>query len=159
MRNMLLGSLIGLVVGAAGAIAYERYLGMGPELAQTQADLASTSANLAKAAQDSQHFKSEADAISAQLNQVSSNNDDLKHEVDKLKKASVSTPSFVTDSVQEAHIAQELLRLKSRLNLTPEQEAAVKAAMEGICNNSPNAKTVDETMSDILNPEQKAIWQ
>jgi chromosome segregation ATPase len=163
MRNLLLGSLIGLVVGAAAALIYERYLGMGPELAQTQADLASANANLAKTAQDSQRLQSETDAISAQLNQVTSHNAELKYEVAELKKTSGNATSPTSNPGQEAYITQQLFLLKSRLNLTPEQEAALKAAMEAvtqaISNHTGITKTVDQTLNDILSPEQKTAWQ
>ena len=70
-------------------------------------------------------------------------------------------------AMYERRFAKDLSFYKSLLKLTPEQEASVKEAMgvelEGIRNPkpmaNPNAKTLDQTMKEILNPEQAKVWQ
>ena len=189
MRGILLGALIGLFVGSLSTWAYSHYLGEGQQLAQAQAEIATASTTLTKTAEDGKKLKDETQAMTAQIEELSSSNDKLKHQVEELKAAAppaTTTTPPVTNALagmiqtQMAHHNQEkLLLLKSRLYLTPDQEAQIKAAMDaedkyttemaskmysggGI--NFPNpkdsmpAKSVDQTISDILTPEQKPAY-
>jgi hypothetical protein len=70
---------------------------------------------------------------------------------------SVQSPSPF--DARQAAIERSILSLKSRLNLTSGQEIAVNTAMEGMLNFRPGAKTVDQTMKEILDPEQKIAWE
>jgi len=79
------------------------------------------------------------------------------------------------------HYQEQLLLLKSRLHLTPEQEATLKVAMdnegkrteemsskmfgggkidpEAMAADFKNVKSVDQTLNDILSPDQKTEYQ
>jgi hypothetical protein len=161
MRHGTLGAILGLVLGVIATVAYEHYFDLGPEVSQAKSDLASARTDFAT---DLQKAKSQIDGLTSQLNQVASSNDQLKQQLDQLKqKPPQATPPRVNDSVQQAHIEQELLRFKSRLNLSAEQEDALKAAMEGVVNALENhtsiTKTVQQALDEILNPQQKAAYQ
>jgi hypothetical protein len=191
-----LGILVaGLTIGTLGTFAYEHYLGEGSELAQAHADLASANANLAKIKEDDRQLKNQTDAESAQIQQLTSSKEDLTHQLDALKSASAtdttpSAPNPVAAGMMKAGEAQynqqRLFLLKTRLHLTPEQEAAVKAAMEqenklgeemmakfssgkvdprdpqtmtDLKAMTEDTKTVDQTLNDILTPDQKTAYQ
>jgi len=190
MRSLLL-ALSCLAVGALGALGYSHYLGEGKQLADLQDQLDAAKASLAKVTQESQQAKSETDSMSAQIQQLISTKQDLQKQVDDLKTASTA-PAPAAVPVQSAgmanimeaglaqHIEQELLLLKTRLHLTPDQELAVKFALEAEAERAKemtakmfsggkidpqtmadikNAKTVDQTLNDILTPDQKTAYQ
>ncbi len=158
MRNTLLGSLAGLVVGVLGMAAYQHF--MGQEMA-LQAALDSANTNLAAMKQSNEKFKSGGDALAAQLHQLTSSNDDLKRQVDELKKTSTvaSAPDPKREMMIKEGIDQQLLLYKSRLNLTPEQEATLRAAMEDSYHGFIGWKKVDQMFADMLNPDQKVAYQ
>ena len=189
----LLGILItGMAIGTLGTFAYEYYLGEEPKLAQTQADLADAIAKITTLKESDQQLKSQADAESTEIQQLTSTNEDLKKQLDEAKSASVVSvpnPADVLGIMKsgEAQQHQErLLLLNSRLHLTPEQEAAVKVAMDAedkmseevmakfgsgkfdpkdpkaqadIMAMTQSTKTVDQTLDEILTPEQKTAYQ
>jgi hypothetical protein len=188
MRGILLGTMGGLVVGILGTFAYDNYLGAGQKLAQVEVELTDAKTTLTKTTEDSSQLKSEADAMSAQVRQLTAHNNELKRQVEELKNTgsqSPLTPNPMAGFVKAQLIHQQeekLLLLKSRLNLTPEQEAAVKEAMdeegklqETLTNrimqggkvdpqsikdlglNHP--KTVDQVLKDVLTPDQKTAYQ
>jgi hypothetical protein len=184
MRGILLGVLGGLVIGSSGMYAYEHYLGDGPQLVQTQAQLDSANASLTKNTQDSQELKSETAALSDQVQQLSSKNDDLKNQVVELKQNSTTggaapAANPMANMMQaglEQQFRQKLLVLKSRLHLTPDQEATVTAAMDEELKrmeamfaggkidpqamaNLQGANSLDKTLDSILTPDQKATYQ
>jgi len=188
MRNALLGILAGLAIGGVSSFAYEHYLGEGSELAQAQTDLASANAALAKIKENDQQLKSEIDATSAQIQQLSSTKEDLKRQLNELKSTSTATTTppasnSMADMMKAGmaqHEEQQLLLLKARLHLTPEQETAVKAALDEEAKRGEemmskitsggkidptaiaelkNIKSVDQTLNDILTPDQKTAYQ
>jgi len=186
MRNIVLVGLACLAVGILGALGYSHCLGEGKQLAELQAELDASNAKLHKVTQASQQAKSETDAMSAQIQQLTSTKEDLTHQLDALKNAAptalaTSAPSTSPmAAVVKAQFAQmneqKLLLLKSRLHLSPEQEAAVKAEMddeskrteEGATqmmsggkvdpNEFKGMKTVDEILNHILTPDQKTAY-
>ena len=117
--------------------------------------------------------------------------EDLNKQVDELKSASAAAPAPAASNpmanmagLMKAGMAQheqeQLLLLEARLHLTPEQIAAVKAAMdeEGkrgeemaakmlaggkidpqALADLKNFKSVDQTLKDILSPDQKTEYQ
>jgi hypothetical protein len=72
---------------------------------------------------------------------------------------SVSVQSSSPFDMRQAAIERSFLDIKSRLNLTSGQSIAVKAAIEGVVNFRPGVKTVDQTMKEVLDPEQKTAWE
>jgi len=189
MRSLLLCTVAGLAIGAIGALGYSHFLGEGKQLVDLQAELSKESASLAKVTQESQQAKTETDAMSAQIQQLTATKEDLKKQLDEVKSASAAAPASpaanpMTDLVKAQMARQyetKLLLLKSRLHLTPEQEAAVKAAMDQeekrteesaskmfsggkidpqtMAAEFKDVKTVDQTLNDILTPEQKTAYQ
>lgn len=198
MRGIILGTLAGLAIGILGTFAYNTYLGNGQKLTQAETELIDTKTNLAKSTEGTEQFKSENDALSTQVQQLTAHNNELKRQMDELKTASTaasgntaSAPdSFMgmiktqIKSQTEQRNQEKLSLLKSRLNLTPEQEAAIKAAMDQEAKrlqemsgrmlqggkidpqalakemNDPNKpKSVEQTTNDILTPDQKTGYQ
>jgi hypothetical protein len=190
MKSLLL-ALACLAIGGLGALGYSHYLGEGKQLAELQDELNAANASLAKVTQDSQQAKSETDAMSAQIQQLTSTKEDLTHQMADLKSTSAAAaappapnPMAGMAGVMKTALANQyetkLLLLKSRLHLTPEQEAAVKAAMDEeekqaeematkmlsggkidpqAMADLKNIKSVDQTLNDILTPDQKTAYQ
>jgi hypothetical protein len=191
MRTALL-AVVCLAVGILGTFGYSHYLGEGKQLADVQADLDSTKADLAKATQASHDAKSETDAMSAQIQQLTTTKQDLTHQLDALKTpAAPPVPAFtlpnagsmagIVKEQTENRYRTQMLLLKSRLHLTPDQEAAVQAAMDAegkrteemsaqmlaggkidtqaLAADLKNTKSVEQTLNDILTPDQKTAYQ
>ena len=187
MRSILLAFSC-LAVGVLGALGYSHYLGEGKQLADLQAELDNANAKLAKVTQDSKEAKSETDAMSAQIEQLTSTKDDLQKQVDDLKTSSPAAPTPTNPLAGMAgmmkvgmaqHYEEELLMLESRLHLTPDQIAAVKAAMDAEGKRAEemaakmfsggkidpqamadlkNFKSLDQTLKAILTPEQQTEY-
>jgi len=190
MRSILL-ALSCLALGVLGALGYSHYLGEGKQLAELQDELSAAHTNLAKVTQESQQAKSETDAMSAQIQQLTSTKEDLTRQVDELKSASSAAPApsapnpmagmaGMMKAGMAQHDQEQLLLLESRLHLTPEQIVAVKAAMDEEAKRGEemaakmfaggkidpqtmadlkNIKSVDQTLNDILTPDQKTAYQ
>jgi hypothetical protein len=194
MKTALL-AMVCLIVGILGALGYSHYLGEGKRVAELQAALDDSNSKLAKASQDTAQAKSETDAMSAQIQQLTATKQDLTKQVDDLKSvSSAATPApdafaipnagsmaGIVKSQMENQNATRLQLLKARLHLTPDQEAAVKAAMDAeekrteemtskmfaggkidmkaLAAESKNVKSVDQTLDEILTPEQKTANQ
>jgi hypothetical protein len=194
MKSSLLIGLACLILGILGAFGYSHYLGEGKQLAQVQADLSAAQASITKLAADALQAKSETDSMSAQIQQLTATKDDLTKQVALLKSAPPTAPA--TDpapanpmagmagfmkTAMEQHTQQQLLLLKARLHLTPEQEVAVKAALDAeakrgeemqskmfsggkidplaVAAEFKGVKTLDQTLDDILTPDQKTTYQ
>jgi len=171
MRNLLLGLVVGLALGGSGVFAYTHFLGEGQQLVQAQSQIASTKASLTQATQDSQQLKDENTSLSSQVQQLTTRNDQLKHQIEQSPASDAATASPATPAatpmagIMKAAIAQQnqqkLLLLESRLHLTPEQDAAVKAAMAGgkvDPQSLTGFKSVDQALDDILTPDQKTTY-
>jgi hypothetical protein len=184
MRGILL-AVVGLLLGALGALGYSHYLGEGKQLADAQAALADAQASLMKAASDAKQAKTESKALSDQVNQLTASKDDLQKQLDAAKTtaaapAPAANPFGKMGGMMKAALAgkteSQLLMLKMRLHLTPEQEAAVKAALEALNDSvaktfasgrfdsatavaeAKNHKSLDQTLDEILTPEQKTEY-
>lgn len=187
MRNLFLALAVGLIVGAAGALACTHFLGEGKELAETKSTLSVAKSETGKLAVDSQESQKKASQLATQVEQLTARNNDLKKQLESLKQgtAAPSEPVPPNPMMQmvKAHMGkqheQRLQLLRVRLNLTPEQEAAVKAAMDEEAKMGEDAvtrmfkggkidpqamadlqkqKTVDKTLEDVLSPEQKTAY-
>jgi len=188
MRNVILGTVAGLILGTAGALAYSHYFGDGQLLADLQAKLDAANASLAKAAQDKKLLANETSSISDQVDQLQTANEDLKHQLDK-----PSTPADTAPAVNPMTLAdmmrsmfrgggfqgqQRMFLLQTRLHLTPDQAAKIKAAMDAdsqarrtlfqqMRNNNgkidptaaASANTLDQTLATVLTPEQQTAYQ
>ena len=187
MRSILLG-LTCLAAGVLGALGYSHYLGEGKQLADLQENLSASTASLAKVTKESEQAKGETEAMSAQIQQLTATKADLQHQLDAAKSAAAAPAAanpmagmagFVKAQVQRQD-ETKLLLLKSRLHLTPEQEATVKAAMDQEASRAQemaakmlsggkmdpqtmadlkNIKSVDQTLDAILTPDQKTAYQ
>ena len=187
MRNILLGTLAGLLIGTIGALAYSHYLGDGKLLADLQAQLDAAKANLAKTAQDKQLQAKATSGVSDQIDHLMASNEDLKRQLDDLKK----TPGVTAPSINPMTLMglmrgmgaglqgqQRMVLLQSRLHLTADQAAAIKAAMDadnqarrGVMqqmfrNNgqidsqaAAKANTFDQTLATVLTPDQQTAYK
>ena len=191
MRSALLG-VLGLVLGALGAFGYSHYLGEGKQLADLQDQWSALTAKLAKTADENKQAKSETDALSAQVEQLSASNEKLKQQIASAAPAPASTATSPMNpfGANMGGMMKEILAnkstarlelLKTRLHLTDEQVALVKAAMDEQDKNAQEMtakmfsggkidaqavaaqlkgqKTVDQTLDDILNPQQKTDYE
>jgi len=189
MRSLLL-AVSCLLVGVLGALGYSHFFGEGRQLAELQAQLDASNAKLDKVTQDSQQAKSETAAMSAQIKQLTEAKDNLRKELNDLRGASPDGPAPTAANplagmagMMKAGMAQheeeQLLLLKARLHLTPEQEAQAKEAMDEEAKRGEemaakmfaggkidpktmadlkNQQTVDQTLKAILDPEQQAEY-
>ena len=190
MRNVLLGTFAGLVIGTIGALAYSQYFGAGKLLADLQARLDAANASLAKTAQDRQFQARETSGVSDQIDHLASSNEDLRHQLDALKKA--PAPAVTVPPINPATLGalmmgmmrggfqgqQRMLLLQSRLHLTPDQQAAIQAAMDAdgrarrdvmqqmFRNNgkvdpqvAAKANTLDQTLATVLTPDQQTAYK
>lgn len=188
MRNAILGTIAGLVVGTVGALAYSHYLGDGALLADLQARLDAANASLAKANSETKDLNQETSGVSDQVNQLQAANDELKKELDDAKKGTPTQPTInpavLADMLRgmmrggQFQNSQRLFLLQTRLKLTPEQNAAIKAAMDKDAEArrdimrqmfrnggkvdptaAANADTLDKTLQTVLSQYQMAQYQ
>lgn len=191
MRSALVG-LICLVLGVLGALGYSHYLGEGRDLAALRDQLAKAQSDLASSADTGKQAKSENEAMTAQIEQLNTTKDELKKQLEQAKDAAPTTAPVAPASpfagpamanIIKAHLAQQhaerMQMLKRRLHLTPEQEAAVQAAMDEEGKQAgematkfmsggkidpksvadlKGMKSVDQTLNDILSPDQKTAY-
>ena len=184
MRNAILGTVAGLVLGTAGALAYSHYLGDGQLLADLQAKLDAANASLAKAAQEKQLLAKENSSVSDQVDHLLAANGELKHQLDSAQKPATpdATPAInlkaFAGMMQGGRQGQQrMFLLQSRLHLTADQATAIKAAMDADAKTrrevmqqmfrdgkvdpqaAAKANTLDQTLATVLAPEQKAAYQ
>jgi hypothetical protein len=144
MRNAIIGTVVGLVLGMAGALAYSQLAADG-QLAALQSQLDAANAKLTKTNQDRQQLASETSSVSDQIDELQASNADLKKqlEVAKAAPAPVAPPPEVNPMTLSEMMRsmmrggggfqgpqQRLFLLQSRLHLTPDQANAIKAAMQ-----------------------------
>jgi cell division protein FtsB len=193
MRFLIMGALTGLIIGTVGALGYSHYFGEGRRLAELQAELSAVSASSGHVAEHGKELSSETDAMSSQIDQLAATNDKLKQQVADLKKNGPAPGGFVIPTAMLAPMAdrfktrmeqqhqQKMLLLKTRLHLTPDQEAALQAEMDGETKKmqemsasvmqsgkfDPGAfagmnrgqQGIDQTLDSILTPDQKTAYQ
>jgi hypothetical protein len=190
MRNAILGTVAGLAIGTVGALAYSHYLGEGSLLADLQAQLDAANADLAKAKKDKQQLANETSSVSGQVDQLQASNDDLKKQLGDLKNA--PAPAMTAPAINPMTLfgmmrgmgrggmqgQQRLFLLQTRLHLTPDQAAKIKAAMDadaqarrGLMQQmfrnggkidpaaAAAANTLDQTLATVLTPEQQTAYQ
>jgi Spy/CpxP family protein refolding chaperone len=152
MRNAILGTVAGLLVGSVGAVAYSHYLGDGSLLADLQSQLDSANTKLAKVQSDEKYLREQYNSETEQLNQVLNS----RQGTDATTAPSASaTPAAVPLSIGGVQITPDMIRgflamssrggpnggafrspeqrmllLQSRLKLTPDQTKAIKDAMD-----------------------------
>ncbi len=186
---MIVTGLVCLVLGAAGAMAYSHFLGEGRVLVDLQMRFDELQASLDKVRQHDRQSQQETTALTAQVQQLSASKDTLQKQVDDLKTQGAppadimpkGLPANFMTNILKSHLDQQrdqrFQMLKSRLRLTPDQETALKAAMDSeekmqsegasaLLNGGkidPSAykglKTVDQTLNEILSPDQKTAYQ
>jgi hypothetical protein len=189
MRNAILGTVAGLAIGTVGALAYSHYLGDGALMSDLQSQLDAANADLAKAKKDRQQLAKETSGVSDQVDQLEASNEDLKQQLDDVKKASPATnapplnPMALFGMMRSMGRGgmqgpQRMLLLQSRLKLTPDQATKIKAAMDadaqarrtlmqqafrngGKINPqaAAAANTLDQTLATVLTPEQQTAYQ
>jgi hypothetical protein len=191
MKNIILGTLAGLAVGTLTALAYSHFLGDGKVLADLQAELDSANADLAKLKKDKQNLSKETTGVSDQVDELASSNAELRKQLDDLKNA--PAPEATMQPLNPVTLAglvagmfrggnfqaqQRMFLLKTRLKLTPDQEATVKAAMDADQKArrelgrqifqqggkidpqaAANANTLDKTLAAVLTPAQQTAYQ
>ena len=150
MRNIILGTVAGLVVGTLGSLAYTEYFGDSGQLAGLQSQLDAANAKLAKAEADAKFLKEENNSETEQLNQVLAS----KQQPDGTAATPAAAPAANPLTIGGMQITPDMIRgfmgmmgrggpgggfrspeqrmflLQARLKLDPDQTKAIKAAMD-----------------------------
>ncbi len=191
MRSAILGA-VGLVLGVIGALGYSHFLGEGKQLAGLQDQLTKLQAELASAQDASKLAKTENDALSTQVKQLIASKDQLQKQggsgqnsgtfsfpgLPNMNKADMA--GIVKAQMSQVY-EQRLQMLISRLHLTPDQIAQIKAAMDDeekrteemsakmlsgqkvniqdMMKDAKNIKPVEQTIQDLLTPDQKVAYK
>lgn len=188
MRNTILGTVAGLLVGIVGTLGYSHFFGADSRLADAEAELAQAKDDAAKAQKQSRDAAKETDAMSDQIQQLVASKQELTKQLDAAKSnspaAALGSQNSPVVGLMNAglkqHYEEQLLLLTKRLNLTPTQVAALKAAMDEESKRTEAAasqmfssgkvdaatladfkgqKSVDQTLNDVLDPSQKTAYQ
>jgi hypothetical protein len=189
MKNVVLGTIAGLFLGMITALAYSHFFGDGKLLADLQAQLDEANADLDKLKKDKQNLSKETTGVSDQVDQLASSNAELRKELDDLKnQPQAAAPPPINPMTLAGMIGgmfrggmmgqQRMFLLKTRLKLTPDQEATIKAAMDAdnkarrdlmrqaFQNNgkidpaaAAAANTLDATLAKTLTPAQMTQYQ
>jgi hypothetical protein len=186
-----LGVVAGLLVGTIGALAYSHYLGEGSLLSDLQAQLDAANADLAKVKTDKIQLSKETSGVSDQVDELAASNADLRKQLDQVKSAPPAPPAQVSAATLGGLIMgmmrggggpfqaqQRLFVMQSRLKLTAEQSATIKAAMDADAKARRDlmrqrfqnggkvdpaaaaaANTLDKTLATVLSPDQQTAYQ
>jgi len=179
MRNILLGTVAGLLIGIIGTCAYNDFFGDGKKLAQAQAELAKVKPPL----DERHHFAHQSEPGSAPFQPSGTNSP---------ASSATNSPSGIPGGPNammgfmkarfERMNQQKMLLLKARLKLTPEQEAVVKAAMDAEAQKmeematqamqggridpqamrnamTGNSQSLDQALDNVLTQDQKNDYQ
>ena len=132
-----------LLAGALIAFGYSHYLGEGKQLADLQVEVRDQAMALSAAQKEGEKAKSETEAMSAQIQQLTATKADLQKQVEDLKSAAAPSqavpmpPGFSSSSmaaIVKAQMAsrkeEKFQRLVKRLNLTDDQQVTLRAAMD-----------------------------
>ncbi len=192
MRNVILGSIVGLILGTAGALAYSQYV-ENSRVADLQAQLDAANAKLAKDAQVGKSLSQETSSVSDQIDHLQATNDDLRKQIEDLKSGApasgMAAGGVTVNPLTVAGIMRGMMRsgmqgqnrmllLQTRLHLTPDQAAKIKAAMDADNrargeamramfrnggkpdpNAAPPANSLDQTLVATLSPSQQMEYK
>jgi hypothetical protein len=176
---LLLGTIFGVIVGAGGMLAYQHFAGSGRELMETRGNLAAVTGS---AATEKAQVQTLRDQIKTQTEHIEQLQKDKKELAAKLEQASPATKktsamSKMIASTMANQREKELLALKTRLQLTPEQEALLKKIIEEEAaqtnamtekmmkgekvdlSSAKNMKSLEQELEKILTPEQKTEYE
>jgi hypothetical protein len=147
MRNLILGTIAGLLVGTLGALAYSHYLGEGSLVGQLQAKLDDANNDLAN--MKLAHIKAARQQGSTeQSDELAQENADLRKQLDEAKSGTptvAAAPAATEPNISTMaglmmgmmrggggpfQAQQRLFTMQARLKLTPDQTAKIKAAMD-----------------------------
>jgi hypothetical protein len=194
MRNVILGALAGLLLGSIGALAYSHYVGDGSLVADLQAKLDEANADFDKLKSDHVKLARQTSGESTAAEDLAAVNADLRKQLDEAKSAAPAAAAPAPE-VNVATLAglmmgmmrggggpfqtqQHLFVMQSRLHLTPDQTAKIKAAMDAdqkarrdlMRQRFQNggkvdpaaaaaANTLDKTLATVLTYQQQADYQ
>jgi hypothetical protein len=145
MRNAILGTVAGLFMGTVVALAYSHYLGDGSLVADLQAKLDEANADLANLKSAKVQMARQTSGASEEVQDLTSQNDDLRKQLDAAKGAPSAAPAEPPVSINTLaglmmgmmrggggpfQAQQRLFVMQARLKLTPDQAAKIKAAMD-----------------------------
>jgi hypothetical protein len=185
-----------LLAGALAALGYSHYLGEGKNLSELQLELSDKATALATAQKESQTAKSETEAMSTQIQQLTATKQDLTHQVEQLKSAAAppaatapapaimgfsgSSMASIVKAQMASRNEEKFQRLVKRLNLTDDQQATLRAAMDAedkrteemtakmlaggkvdpaaVAAEMKGTKSVEQTLNDMLTPDQKTTY-
>ena len=151
MRNIILGSVAGLLIGSVGALAYSHFAGDGNALADLKSQLDDTNAKLAKAQADMKFLREQYNSETDQLNHVLASKQDQPASADGTPAAAPASSPLtiggvaITPDMVRGFLAmagrggpgggfrspeQRAFLMQARLKLNPDQAKAIKAAMD-----------------------------
>ncbi len=192
MTKAIFGAVAGLVLGTVGALAYSQYV-EDNRLADLQAQLDAANAKLTKDAQVGKSMSQETSSVSDQIDHLQATNDDLRKQIEDLKSgaptSATASAGVTVNPLTLAGIMRGMMRgggqgqnrmllLQTRLHLTPDQTAKIKAAMDADNrargeamramfrnggkpdpNAAPPANTLDQTLTATLSPSQQMEYK
>ena len=146
MRNMVIGTVAGLLVGMLGALAYTHFLGDGALLGDLQTQLDAANAKLAKINSDRQQLAKQSTGEADQVDALEASNEELKKELAAAKSSPDDQTAAAAPQVTPGQLAgmimgmmrnggmrspeQRMFLLKARLHLTDEQAKQVREALD-----------------------------
>ena len=144
MRNVILGTVAGLLVGSMGALAYSHYLGDGSLVSDLQAKLDEANSDLAALKKAKVQLTRQSSGDTEQVQELTAANDDLRRQLDQAKggapapaepQLNMNTLAGLMMGMMRGgggpfQAQQRLFVMQARLKLTPDQTAKIKAAMD-----------------------------
>jgi hypothetical protein len=147
MRNVILGTIAGLILGTACTLAYSHYMGDNGMLADLQSQLADAKAKLAKALAENTSLKREKSDVAEQVDQLNTTNDTLKKQLTDQGQTPETPPAATAPAFDPALVSaimgmmrrggggfrspeERMLLMQTRLKLTADQMKTIRAAMD-----------------------------
>ena len=190
MPNIVLGAIVGLFLGVGGTLTYSHYWGEGAVEADWKSKVESSKSHLASTTENDQPKSAETPGASDESGQISALNAELCQQRDALRNDlavaqqpvnSILLGQAIRNLCFEAvQVEPNLFLLKTRLNLTADQEAKLRQAMmadavvhrqvlaQWLSGNrsgqvagqaAPVADNVDQTLNLILSPGQQSQYR
>lgn len=188
MLRTVIAALAGLAIGIGGTLAYSHFFGADQAVTQTRSELLNVEAALQAEKKATEQLRSEKSAAEQQLEKVRAELDQQLAKAAEIKTAPANPTadkSQFFNNIVKGQMTRmnenKILALKSRLNLTPAQEAQIKEIldqeatrneemtrkmfagekvdMKAMAEQMPKIKSLDQELGTILTPEQKTEYE
>jgi hypothetical protein len=186
--RVLIAAIISMGVGIGGTVAYSHFFGADQAITENRAQLLNLEASLQAEKKTTEQLRSEKSAAEQQLEKLRAELDQQLAKAVEIKNTPPNPPpeksQFLNNIVkgQLAHLNDnKLLALKSRLHMSPEQEAQIKEILaqeaernevmtkrilagekvdvKALASQMPKVKGLEEQLGTILSPDQKTEYE